>query len=126
MSEDKALLPCPFCGATPHRKLGKVQYDQLHGEPFQRAYVECPHDHATFNALSMDQAIAAWNHRAGHAAAQAEAEARVMEMVEAAYRRGYTEGAEDALEAGEVPHFDTQNEGWVEARAALGGRDADA
>lgn len=35
--------PCPFCGATPHHGLGKVQHCQLHGDPFQDFSIWCPH-----------------------------------------------------------------------------------
>ena len=62
MSAD--LKPCPFCGAKPHRGLGKVQHDQLHGEPFQRAWVRCPSGHASFDCMTEEMAAAAWNTRA--------------------------------------------------------------
>lgn len=58
------LLPCPFCGATPHRGLDKVRRDQLHGEPFQTYSIWCPHLHARICEINEAQAIAAWNRRA--------------------------------------------------------------
>lgn len=57
------LLPCPLCGATPHRGPGKVENCQLHGEPFQRYSIWCPHQHAKVTAQSEDAAQAAWNTR---------------------------------------------------------------
>lgn len=57
------LAVCPFCGATPHRGKMGVQYDQLHGEPFQRYRVWCPHGCASLDRVNAEQAIAAWNRR---------------------------------------------------------------
>jgi len=58
------LLACPFCGAQPHRGQGKVQHDQLHGEPFQRYLIWCPHRCARIDGMNEFQAVAAWNTRA--------------------------------------------------------------
>lgn len=63
MSSEVELLRCPFCGASPHRGKDKVQYDQLHGEPFQRYRIWCPHGCAQTNQVNEEQAIAAWNRR---------------------------------------------------------------
>lgn len=60
----EGLLPCPFCGATPHRGLTKMQHDQLHGEPFQRYRVWCPHGCANIDQMNEAAAISAWNRRA--------------------------------------------------------------
>lgn len=64
MTDKPELKPCPFCGATPHRGLGKVERCQRHGEPFQRFSVWCPHGHANITAMNEEQAYAAWNTRA--------------------------------------------------------------
>ncbi|CDP50668.1 Phage protein [Devosia sp. DBB001] len=58
------LLPCPFCGAHPHHGLTKVEHDQLHGEPFQRFRVWCPHGCASKLEANRELAVAAWNRRA--------------------------------------------------------------
>lgn len=57
------LASCPFCGATPHRGKMGVQYDQLHGEPFQRYRVWCPHGCASIDRVNEEQTRAAWNTR---------------------------------------------------------------
>lgn len=57
------LASCPFCGATPHRGKMGVQYDQLHGEPFQRYRVWCPHGCASIDRINEEQTRAAWNTR---------------------------------------------------------------
>ena len=59
----EGLLPCPFCGASAHQGLTKVQHDQLHGEPFQRFEVWCPANCARINRVNRTQAVAAWNNR---------------------------------------------------------------
>jgi hypothetical protein len=58
------LLGCPFCGATPHRGLGKVWHDQLHGEPHQDFSFWCPKGHARVTASNEARALKAWNTRA--------------------------------------------------------------
>lgn len=58
------LLPCPFCGARPHHGLMKVEYCQLHGDPFQRFKVWCPHGCAEKIGANRELAITAWNRRA--------------------------------------------------------------
>lgn len=63
MGGEMKLKPCPFCGAHPHHGQTKIEYDQLHGEPFQRFRVWCPHDCASKTAVNRDLAIAAWNRR---------------------------------------------------------------
>ncbi len=70
MSEIKPL-PCPFCGKAAYQGLTKVQYCQLHGEPWQDYAVSCPDQHARIVARDKASAIAAWNRRA-HTDAQAE------------------------------------------------------
>ena len=66
--EEAALKPCPFCGATPHRGLGKVYYDQLHGEPQQNYSIWCPRGHAKITRVDCEQATEEWNTRASPAA----------------------------------------------------------
>lgn len=61
-------LPCPFCGATPHRGPGKVEHCQLHGEPFQRFSVWCPRGHAKITGRNESAAREEWNMRAPSAA----------------------------------------------------------
>jgi len=58
-----ALLPCPFCGATPHKGPTKMMTGQ-DGEPFHRYRVWCPHGHAAFEEMSAVLAVTAWNRRA--------------------------------------------------------------
>lgn len=57
-------LPCPFCGATPHQSQGKVEYDQLHGDPYQRWHIKCPHGHANVWGMNQELALREWNTRA--------------------------------------------------------------
>lgn len=57
------MTACPFCGATPHRGPTKVEYCQLHGDPFQRYRLWCPHGCATILRQTEAEAIAAWNTR---------------------------------------------------------------
>jgi hypothetical protein len=64
---DDALLRCPFCGAHPHHGLTKVEYDQLHGDPFQRGQVWCPKGHARIISTNLKMAKKEWNRRAGQA-----------------------------------------------------------
>lgn len=56
------LLPCPFCGAAPHRGLSKVKYCQLRGDPYQDTRIWCPHGCASVERAQRF-AIAAWNTR---------------------------------------------------------------
>lgn len=69
MSNGK-LLPCPFCGANPQYGLGKLQHDQLHGEPYQYHQVFCQNpgygfngSHARVEAQDKAAAFARWNLR---------------------------------------------------------------
>lgn len=78
---DVTLLPCPFCNAAPNQGLTKIQYDQLHGEPFQRFEVWCPHHCARINRVNREQSIAAWNTRA-HAAPAGEVKAYAEKLAE--------------------------------------------
>jgi Lar family restriction alleviation protein len=73
---DDALLPCPFCGGEPYIGGDEAQlwfagcYDChcMVGEGYDR-------DAMPDNMLqSKEEAIAAWNHRAGHTARDAEME----------------------------------------------------
>lgn len=59
------LLPCPFCGATPHWMLSKVKHCQLHGDPYQYRIIACPKGHAQVSMLSNDAAASEWNTRKG-------------------------------------------------------------
>lgn len=58
------LLPCPFCGATPHRGLTKPTRDQMHGELLQHYRIWCPHDCASKRAINEEIAVSDWNARA--------------------------------------------------------------
>ena len=58
------LKGCPFCGATPHRGLGKVYHDQLHGEPHQDFSIWCPKGHAKVTGVNAALAADEWNTRA--------------------------------------------------------------
>lgn len=58
------LLPCPFCGAQPHKNLGKVWHDSLHGDRHQDTIIKCPHLCAQMTG-SADAVIQRWNTRAG-------------------------------------------------------------
>ena len=53
-------VKCPFCGATPHHGLGKVQHCQLHGEPFQTFSIWCPHGCAKITGGTERQALKQW------------------------------------------------------------------
>ena len=72
--ERLVLSRCPFCGATPHRGPTKAQHDQLHGEPFQRYAIWCPHGCARIERMDERQAAADWNNRPEASASNAEAE----------------------------------------------------
>lgn len=63
MGKEQELRRCPFCQATPHKGLTKVQHDQLHGEPFQRYRIWCPHGCASIDRINEGQAREAWNCR---------------------------------------------------------------
>lgn len=65
------LDTCPFCGAKPKHGLGKIQYDQLHGDPCQRYRVWCPMgsgvsfdgSHARIDGCDQQVAFGLWNQR---------------------------------------------------------------
>lgn len=57
------LKSCPFCGATPHQGKTKIEYDQLHGEPFQRYQIFCPHQCAHVIESGEELARTRWNTR---------------------------------------------------------------
>ena len=61
MSEE--LKPCPFCGAKPHRQLGKIWHDSLHGDTHQDTVIKCPHLCVTMQG-SEDSVVERWNIRA--------------------------------------------------------------
>ncbi len=61
MSEE--LKPCPFCGATPHRGLGKIWHDSLHGDRHQDHVIKCPHLCVTMTG-SAEGVAERWNTRA--------------------------------------------------------------
>lgn len=64
--EDQSVLEktkprlCPFCKATPHHGLGKVEHCQLHGEPFQRFSIWCPHGCAKITRMTETSARKDW------------------------------------------------------------------
>lgn len=59
------LLPCPFCGSTPHWMLSKVKHCSLHGDPYQYRIIACPKGHAQVSMQSNDAAAETWNTRKG-------------------------------------------------------------
>lgn len=61
MNKEQELRRCPFCNATPHKGATKVQHDQLHGGPFQRYRIWCPHGCANIERVNKEQAREAWN-----------------------------------------------------------------
>lgn len=63
-AEEMKSLACPFCGATPHHGLGKVQHCQLHGEPFQDFSIWCPSGCAKITRRNEKIARLVWNTRA--------------------------------------------------------------
>lgn len=67
MSADAKLLPCPFCGATPHRGLGKVWRDSLHGDRHQYYVIKCPHLCVTMTGTA-EGVVERWNTRTPHPA----------------------------------------------------------
>ncbi len=71
--ESTKLLPCPFCGANPHRGPEKVRHCQMHGDPLQDYSIWCPKGHAKLTERSETVAIAAWNTRAAPPAMDREA-----------------------------------------------------
>ena len=60
---EAALLPCPFCGATPNRGLVKRKGWQ-DSEEYQNYKIWCPHHCASFDMPSEQMAIQEWNRRA--------------------------------------------------------------
>jgi hypothetical protein len=78
-------VKCPFCGATPHHGLGKVQHCQLHGEPFQTFSIWCPHGCAKITGGTERQALKQWvkadpyHHRLAWVKAGLEAAAQAMQ-----------------------------------------------
>lgn len=56
-------LPCPFCGATPHRGLSKVKHCQLHGDPYHDYLIWCPKGHAKVVGTTEYFALTEWNTR---------------------------------------------------------------
>jgi len=71
--EGLGLPGCPFCGATPHRGLGKKESCQMHGEPFQRYSIWCPKGHANVTAQNEAMARQEWSSRAGAPSIRAQA-----------------------------------------------------
>lgn len=88
----EALKPCPFCGATPHRGPGKVQHDQLHGEPFQNFSIWCPHSHAKVTRVNAEQAAADWNTRAEGGKGEAEVARAIEDVILRRLRENRIEG----------------------------------
>jgi hypothetical protein len=60
------LLPCPFCGRNPHKKLGKMNDDGM-----QDLIIECPTWHARISCINHGAAISGWNTRAPDARIEA-------------------------------------------------------
>jgi len=98
-------LPCPFCGATPHHGLTKVEYCQLHGEPFQRFRINCPRGCAQIVALTEAMAREKWNTRhnvAAEAALRVTGADELAEALEtfAAFADALSEDAPDNIALG--------------------------
>jgi len=115
------LLPCPFCGAHPHHGLTKVEHDQLHGEPFQRFRVWCPHGCASKLEANRELAVAVWNRRA--ADSRANQAVVTEEMVEAALSAAASdvlaERARQIAVEGWTPEHDDSHDHGEMARAAM-------
>lgn len=109
------LLPCPFCGATPHRGPGPVRHDQLHGDVLQSFGIWCPKRHAKIECSSEDLAIADWNNRP----ASLSREAALREALEKA--SGYMTNAAIDLQTGAPKRtaLNTIEGGLKMVRAAL-------
>lgn len=75
MTNTTKAAPCPFCGATPHHGLGKVQHCQLHGDPFQDFSIWCPKGHAKITAPNEEMVLERWNRRHRLASSPVEGEA---------------------------------------------------
>lgn len=54
---------CPFCGKNPAHGLTKVQYCQLHGDPFQDFQIYCPDGHCKIVAGDRERCTEIWNTR---------------------------------------------------------------
>ena len=117
---DDALLPCPFCGGEPY----------IGGDEAQLWFAGCCDCHCMVgegydrdampdNMLrSKEEAIAAWNSRAGHAARDAEVEAlraRVAEVEDVIKHALYTHETSGTIAPSSVKKM----------RAALKGRTND-
>lgn len=63
MTETVELKACPFCGAKPQKGPTKKEYDQLHGDEFQRYRIWCPHGHASVLEAAAIIAANTWNTR---------------------------------------------------------------
>jgi|GEM_PF-4288808 len=63
MASEAKLLPCPFCGATPHRGRGKLTPSQ-DGEDRQDFRIWCPHGCAAAISHTSELVSAQWNRRA--------------------------------------------------------------
>jgi len=75
-SIERIVLDCPFCGKKPQVALGKKNYCQLHGDPYQGVRVFCVENYCpakpaiqagdVYNGgewKAMDEAIVLWNRR---------------------------------------------------------------
>lgn len=119
------LKPCPFCGAKPHRGMGKVWHDALHGDAHQDYIIKCPHLCVTMTG-SENGVIDRWNTRAD--LPPTDAECRRNEKVrtliwddETCLRFAEAYDGEDAAMMGETnPHSikDETYEEWAAERIA--------
>ena len=111
------LLPCPFCGAKPHRNMSKVKHDQLHGEPYQDLIVKCPHLCASMEG-GEGTVIELWNTRAILSDPRVKALVEALEVI-ASHRQKCHE--HDADCSHELRTFDQEDVRLMElqARAAL-------
>lgn len=84
--DENGLKPCPFCGSKPLIHLGKKNYCQLHGDPYQGYIVKCSNGYCVarngiggvgdiFNGgkeKAYAEAVSKWNTRAAQPAVDVE------------------------------------------------------
>lgn len=64
MTQETELLPCPFCGATPHAEKTKFIERPNSGDKYQKFVFRCPHGHARVEHEELVEVIKTWNTRA--------------------------------------------------------------